>query len=1045
MKENYSISINLLNSVKDDFSKEKSKFNDNVNFVLSSSNYLKNCSDSTVSGMYSKIKELYLNTQKGYESISSWLDNYANDAKNIENALSNKKYNILDSSTSSVVNSVVQNSMVDVKISSDIVSELNKKSSKQTLPYIVSKNSSNNDFETLPFITSSSSAPVSSNVTLYSEKISFSNYKYDDRGYELNPTEEVIDYEELQREKEQLLESLNSLKSELEAELEEKRKLYGEQAQIMATNAPDRRNGKKNSAYLEASKKAGEYYNEMIELEESIVLIEMTAKQTQDELSLIPYAVIMSSTEFKNFVDNYKRSSSYEIVDALETGKNQYDALADYEKNGAGGTVIKLTEGEYETEIAVEDFSRYATEEEKMVYHYLVATQSVEKANEYLLKLVDNINMMKGVELANANLADIKTTIEEEENATNAIEAAWMGISNTFQSWGMGVLDGTEKFIDGFSNWFSRDKHMSADQYAAIITAQYMSEHHYGTSYQIGNVTGNMLPALAVSVVTRAGALGLAVPAEVAGLYGEVLGTTLMGLSAGGNAKAYAMQTLGASPTSALLYGFIIGSSESLLGRYLGNIPGISQEAGFTLAGILKEGLEEASQDVFAAVVESIMYGKEINLDELTDDMTNSFIMGVLMSFGSTGIETVVTMKINGQDIQISGGDIINAIDSLSKDNRGSINIAALKSLFKKSGTQVKISTDLETYSKQQLEKIYETDYTTLQRLMKECGYSDAEIVNILNTTPKEEIINNLNEKLLKNSDYRNSMEIKKEIQDEIDPSWDDAEKARSIYINLGKRVSYDIGGATSDGMYKDSKTQSDSSLNYTNWDGSNVVCTGWSQLYKESLIEAGVDPSKITIQGKVGSHQWVEVELEGGKILIADATTDSRGTSDLARVKYGDELQNFVIVDKKYSGEKIYDLDPRRDYNPKAQYKYMKSVDKKVGYIDDDYYDFDENIDNFDKMVDDNIDFGDVHVPNGMTADEFYNYIKRMKSNGLDIDYDDFKIRVKRTGDGYEGYVVLNYKGKVILYGENTGTMNFNSMEECESYCYSNGITKIK
>ncbi|MBR3116964.1 MAG: hypothetical protein IKF36_03710 [Bacilli bacterium] len=676
MRDYYKIESVLLDDISRNINSEKTSFTQGARKTFSNS-YLKTCSDTSIKLMSSHIEELYSKINSGYNSLSTWLTDYTNDAKNVEKGLSSSDYNVTDFYTNMTLKATLNHKDVDINKSPDVIDGLNN-SNKTNYPYIVNGNI-DSSYETLPYTIGDDSKEK---VALYNETVSLSGKKYDERGFEINEVVEV-DYDELISQKQQLLASLNTIEEELkkeEAELIEKR---SELVEVLKNNSPTRAKPYGNAEYQEASEKYKEYSKQLSEIQATITLVEMYAKQTQDEIDLAPYSELKDTTEFKNFRDNYNRTEAYEIKDALETGKNQYDALADYEKNGSGGYVFKLVEGDFETEVTVEDFSRYATEDEKMVYHYLAATKGEQTANQYLIKLVDNINMMKGAELANAKLYDIRTTIEEEENADSAIEAAWMGLSNTFQSWGLGLIDGTDSFINGFANWFSRDKHMSAEQYATIITAQYLTQHKYGTSYEIGKVTGNMLPALAISVVTRAGLLGLALPAEVAGLYAEVLGTTMMGLSAGGNAKVNAMQNLGANPTSALLYGFLIGSSESLLGRYLGNIPGLSQEAGFTLAGILREGLEEASQDAFAAVVEAIMYGKPINLDELTDDMTKSFLMGVLMSFGTTGVTTVISMKIDGLDYEIKGEDLLKLAESSLKDNRGSINLAAIKQSIK--------------------------------------------------------------------------------------------------------------------------------------------------------------------------------------------------------------------------------------------------------------------------------------------------------------------------------------------------------------------------
>ena len=694
MNNFYKIDTNLLDSVSNSLSTEKTSFVNGTRNIFSTS-YLANCSDSEIQSMKNKLNEQYSTIEKSYNSIANWLNDYISDANSVEQCLISGKNNIKDREVSREMDSILKNKEVEIEVSPVLEVLINNKPKYEKLPLITNKNSSpSNSFEPLPFITGPNEKQ--NNVELYGadqmvyrpgidkneiddmvyrkgkEHATLELYsdemekpEYDERGFEINKTEE-IDLEAIKEENQALLDSIEPIRIDLEnqiAELDKELETLSELKKKYISSKDDTPYNPNDPEYQRIVKRLTEILEKRRELAESLSTILMFEQQVQNNLDLIPYMEIEMSDDYKKFVSEYEASKEYIGPDALKTGVNRWDHLADYEKNGEGGYVYKLREGEFETEIKVEDFSKYATEAEKNMYHYLCQTQSLEKANEYLLKKVDQINMMKGAELANYDLSEIKTTIAEEENADSAIEAAWAGLKNSFQAWGMGLLDGTENFATGFAKWFSKDKHMSAEQYSKIIVAQYLTEHKYGTHYEVGTVTGNLLPAIAVSLVSRSAALGMALPAEVAATYGQFAGVVSMGLSAGGNAKEYAMQHLGATESSALLYGLLIGTSESVLGRFLGKIPGLSAEAGLSIKSLLMEGLEEWSQDWIAAGLQAVMYDKEINFDELNEESMKSFFMGVLMAGAMNGANATVDLIINGQSMQIDVEYLINKFE----------------------------------------------------------------------------------------------------------------------------------------------------------------------------------------------------------------------------------------------------------------------------------------------------------------------------------------------------------------------------------------------
>ena len=82
--------------------------------------------------------------------------------------------------------------------------------------------------------------------------------------------------------------------------------------------------------------------------------------------------------------------------------------------------------------------------------------------------------------------------------------------------------------------------------------------------------------------------------------------------------------------------------------------------------------------------------------------------------------------------------------------------------------------------------------------------------------------------------------------------------KARSVYYELGKKVHYNVEVIDDNSIVNKmlSKMTTFDTLNPDN----KIVCKGWSELYKEALIESGVSVDNIRIINARNKHWWVEV-----------------------------------------------------------------------------------------------------------------------------------------------------------------------------------------
>ncbi|MDD6223578.1 MAG: hypothetical protein PUB18_01075 [bacterium] len=184
------------------------------------------------------------------------------------------------------------------------------------------------------------------------------------------------------------------------------------------------------------------------------------------------------------------------------------------------------------------------------------------------------------------------------------------------------------------------------------------------------------------------------------------------------------------------------------------------------------------------------------------------------------------------------------------------------------------------------------------------------------------------NSNLNTNSKYeKNGILLKQEILETVDLSLDPVSKVRKLYHELNKRVHYDLtcleaGEMKRDGMkwnpslglkIEEELIASNQNLSFDRLNGDRVVCIGWSSLFAELLIEAGFSVDQVKIMGKVQAHQWVEIDLQDGNIIIADATDKIGREADLINSKIGNPTSGFVMTSKQNSGKRL-SRDPGKD-----------------------------------------------------------------------------------------------------------------------------------
>lgn len=346
-------------------------------------------------------------------------------------------------------------------------------------------------------------------------------------------------------------------------------------------------------------------YREFMERLNELQQLEAKARPSKYALQqlekLIPYLRIMLTEEYKAFA------------------RGEYDFY----------TLHVQFPDLYYSENGIEN--SYLNEEEQMMLLYLFETEGYSAALEYLSAKEDTINNRIGQRAAEEVLRQI--TDENGEVDATALNTLLLGME--------GFEDGVATFLDGIGNIFRTEGMISSTQYkqmyllAALEKADNGDSTILSFSYQNGSAIGNM----AIPMLLSASGLG------------SIFGSTLMGLSAGGNAKNQALID-GYSAPEAYMYGIFSGSSESIVGYFLGKIPGLSETSGFTLKNLFSEGFEEFSQEWFDAGLRAVLLGEDVDWGSVGDDAIKSFIMGMIIS-GELNGASAIAISVNGNNVEI--------------------------------------------------------------------------------------------------------------------------------------------------------------------------------------------------------------------------------------------------------------------------------------------------------------------------------------------------------------------------------------------------------
>lgn len=270
----------------------------------------------------------------------------------------------------------------------------------------------------------------------------------------------------------------------------------------------------------------------------------------------------------------------------------------------------------------------YMTEEERKTALYIYNTSGFDAFKQYIDFKEDELNNREGLAKA---LEFIETIDPSDPNFTDYVETHIKGLG-----------DGVDNFWEGIDNALGgMDGKVSVEQYETMYIMYYLQDNKGLTiDYELSSAIGNMLPSMAASAIVSLAATPAA---------GTLVGSTLMGVSAGGNAAEMAYQE-GHSYWESVFYGTLSGASESVLSYFLGGIPFLSKiddipgVKGYLL-NVLKEGGEEALQSILDPQLKNLALGTNETVD--WEEVAKSGVYGM-----------IIAGYLNGGQLAVEGTNI---------------------------------------------------------------------------------------------------------------------------------------------------------------------------------------------------------------------------------------------------------------------------------------------------------------------------------------------------------------------------------------------------
>lgn len=385
-----------------------------------------------------------------------------------------------------------------------------------------------------------------------------------------------------------------------------------------------------------------EYKNKIAELDQDILSNKSAKYAVDQQLKEIPYLEKMQTDDYNNFVNNN--------INNIENIINGHRPVGNIHALGGYDNAIDLSN--------YDNYKEIMSNDDKCMYAYLLETEGVTVAEKYLDDIQDRLNQAKGAKEAEEFIRSISKNPDASYEDLVIDPTLWNGAKTA----GKGFLDGIETFGEGIENIFATEGMMSDNQYAQMAILQKLNgQGVLSETYEISTSIGNMAVPTAISTIISI----VATPAAGAAAA-KILGATSMGISAAGNSKNDAL-VKGNTLFASTIYGVLNGVSETTLGYFLGNLPGLTKVSELSLRGMIREGAEEFIQEYVDAGARALVLGESINLDDIAPDALKSFLYGMITSGIMNGGQVGINATYNGAKYVFNNlNDLISFTDKFT-------------------------------------------------------------------------------------------------------------------------------------------------------------------------------------------------------------------------------------------------------------------------------------------------------------------------------------------------------------------------------------------
>lgn len=549
---------------------------------------------------------------------------------------------------------------------------------------------------------------------------------------------------------------------------------------------------------------------------------------------------------------------------------------------------------------------KYMTDDEVNIYNYLLGKNGAESANEFLSSITENLTARKGAEIA-------EDWADEDNGFIKALNY------------------GSASLVTGIEQWANGVRQLVSNEKIPTTPLTYASSYAMedlgtvgGTLYQTGSNIGNMLPNIAIAMITGQ----------------PIAGDISMGISAAGNAYGQALLE-GRNEGEARLYSTIVGAFEAGLQHALGGISKLSGAKNLTSkiakkaaqidnaavriiakygSSIGGEIVEEELQNLIEPLVQTIIFKEDYDAPTIEEWLETAVVTALstgILESGSIIGGDIATSRFNKEQYGDSANEIIAEALEIDPDNIYAQNLKKRVD----SGNTVS-GNQLAKLLQQNEEAIVRNDRTAIENAAKERLSSLGERTNIdviaraVTKTVYGETLNTQEKNALKSSRYG------LRVQNELNP-----ENIRSGNYTTSWAESLDTNRINAE-EYSAALNRAN-----TNATANSEVNSGFT--FPESVtipenIYNGTENTAVTAEAQNAAPDSASRTDTGNRIDSASPYIEQSPNDELSSTYTADTIgRDSVNAEAAEITEVTADSAPDTKVNPKANPKQVPNKSK--------------------------------------------------------------------------------------------------------------------